>query len=98
MIESLTHESFEPHVGTAFNIHTDNHNEALTLAKVDPGKQYMETGRQSFSLLFDGSSNDMMIHSQIVKLKHAELGDLDIMISPVGRNDDGTFRYEAVFN
>ena len=98
MTETLTHESFEPHVGSGFTIRTNEHDEVLTLTKVDPGKRYMEGGRQSFALVFEGSSNDLLIHSQLVKLDHSEMGDLSIMISPVGRNDDGTFRYEAVFN
>jgi hypothetical protein len=98
MTEILTHESFEPHVGTAFTIHTNDHDEVLTLKAVEPGKQYMEKGRQSFSLIFDGSSNDLMFHSQMVMVRHAEMGDVEILISPFGRNDDGTYRYEAIFN
>jgi hypothetical protein len=98
MIEDLTHESFEPHVGTAFVIHTDDHDEVLTLTNVDPGKRYIETGRQSFALVFNGSSNNLMLNSQLMQLDHDEMGSLLIMVSPVGRNDDGTFRYEAVFN
>ena len=98
MLETLTHETFEPHIGTDFVIRTDNHNEALTLTKVEPGKHHREEGRQSFALLFDGSSADLMVHSQLVRLEHGTLGALEFMISPVGRNESGTFRYEAIFN
>lgn len=98
MIDKLTYESFEPYIGTAFTIHTNDHDEVLTLKTVDPGKPYSEQLRQPFALTFDGSSNDLMFHSQMVRVKHAEMGDLDIMISPFGRNDDGTYRYEAVFS
>ena len=98
MLEDLTHEDFEPHVGTGFTIRTDDHDEVLTLTAVEPGKQYVETGRQSFAVVFNGSSNDLMFHSQMVRLNHAGMGVLDVMISPVGRNDDGTYRYEAIFN
>jgi hypothetical protein len=97
-IELLTHDDFEPHIDTAFVIHTDDHDEVLTLTQVDPGKHYADAGRQSFALMFNGSSTDLMLHSQLVRLDHAAMGKLDIMITPVGRNDDGTFRYEAVFN
>ena len=34
----------------------------------------------------------------IFKEELQAMGDLGIMISPIGRNDDGTYRYEAVFN
>lgn len=94
-IAELTHEHFAAHVGTAFSIHTDNHVEVLTLKTVEPGSKYLE--RESFALVFHGSSNDLMFHSQMVRLDHAEMGPLDIMISPIGRNEDGTYKYEAVF-
>jgi hypothetical protein len=97
-MELLTHEDFAPHVGTGFVIHTDDHDEVLTLTAVDPGKQMIEGGRVSFALLFSGSSNDLMFHSQMVRVDHPEMGKVDILISPFGRNDDGTYRYEAVFN
>jgi hypothetical protein len=97
-MEHLTHESFAPHVGTGFTIRTDDHDEVLTLTAVDPSKEYAQQVRQSFALLFDGSSNDLMFHSQLVVLSHPEMGDLPITISPIGRNEDGTYRYEAIFN
>lgn len=98
MLDKLTAESFEPHIGTGFTIHTDNHDEVLTLTQVEPGKPSAANMRASFALVFNGSSNDLMFHSQMVMLSHPEMGDMGIMISPIGRNDDGTYRYEAVFN
>ena len=98
MLEDLTHESFAPHIGTGFTIHTDERDEVLTLTSVDPAKEYAGQSRQSFALVFDGSSNDLMFHSQLVVLDHPEMGDLAITISPIGRNEDGTYRYEAIFN
>lgn len=98
MLDTLTIASFEPHVGTGFTIHTDDRDEVLTLVQADRGKPSGKDLRESFSLVFNGSSNDLMFHSQMVMLSHPEMGDLGIMISPIGRNDDGTYRYEAVFN
>ena len=94
----LTIESFQPHIGTAFTVHTDQHEEVLTLKQVDAGKPSYPGGRDPFALVFDGSSNDLMFHSQTVVFHHPEMGELAFLISPFGRNDDGTFRYEAVFN
>jgi len=98
MTEVLTIQSFEPHVGTGFTIHTDERNEVLTLTEATPGKFSYPGGREPFSLTFNGSSNDLMLHSQMVVLQHPVMGELHIMISPLGRNEDGTFYYEAVFN
>lgn len=94
----LTIQDFEPHVGTGFVIHTNEHVETFTLTRVEASKHPGHNGREPFSLLFVGSSNDLMINSQLVLFKHEAMGDLAIMISPIGRNDDGTVRYEAVFN
>ena len=92
-----TIQDFQPHVGTGFVIHTNEHVETFTLTAVEPGK-HSQPGRESFALLFNGSSNDLMINSQLVLFKHDVMGDVEIMVSPIGRNDDGTVRYEAVFN
>lgn len=97
MLETLTAESFEAHIDTGFTIRADEHVEVLTLTTVDRGKSQGANMREPFALLFNGSSNDLMFHSQMVRLEHPEMGMLDIMISPFGRNDDGTYRYEAVF-
>jgi hypothetical protein len=97
MLDTLKMGSFEPHMGSGFTIDTPDHKEVLTLVEVTAGKQQTEE-RRSFSVLFRGSSNETLIHSQLVSLDHPEMGRLDIMISPVSRNDDGTFNYEAVFN
>jgi hypothetical protein len=97
MLETLTHESFEPHVGTGFAITTDDFEEVLTLTEIRPGKPIPGFDRTPFALSFVGASQELMFHSQTVELKHPEMGTLAIMISPYGRNEDGTFRYEAVF-
>jgi hypothetical protein len=97
MLESLTHESFEPHVGTGFAIEAGEYAETLTLTEVKPRQPLAGFDRAPFSLSFTGASNELMFHSQTYEMRHPELGTLPIMISPTGRNDDGTFRYEAVF-
>ena len=98
MSEVLTIESFQPHLGTGFAVHADEHVETFTLTEATPGKHSMPGGREPFSLVFDGSSKDLMFHSQLLHFKHEAMGDLAFMISAIGRNEDGTYRYEAVFN
>lgn len=97
MLADLTIESFQPHIGTAFTINTDEHVETFTLSEISPGKHGIPGGREPFALVFEGSSSEMMFHSQMVVLRHEVMGELAIMISPFARAEDGHFRYEAVF-
>jgi hypothetical protein len=97
MLESLTHESFEPHIGTGFALAIGEYEDVLTLTEVKPRKPLAGFDRVPFVLSFTGASHELMFHSQTYELSHPEMGALPIMISPTGRNDDGTFRYEAVF-
>lgn len=98
MTEILTADDFKPHIGTGFSIHTNEHVEVLTLTEVDLGKASYPGARESFALLFNGSSTDLMFHSQLIQFTHPEMGELIFTISAFGRNEDGTYRYEAVFN
>lgn len=97
MLENLTHESFEPHIGSAFAIEVGEYSETLTLDAVKTREPLPGFDRAPFALSFTGASNELMFHSNTYEMEHPELGTLPIMISPTGRNDDGTFRYEAVF-
>lgn len=98
MLEGLTIESFRPHVGTGFTIKTEEREEVLTLTAVEAGKAAFEGAREAFSLLFKGSSNDLMFHSQMVHFTHPEMGELSLTISPYNRMETGEFQYEAIFN
>ena len=97
MIDTLTPESFEPHVGSGFTVAVGEEEHVLTLAEVTPRKAFPGYTRTPFSLMFDGARTDAMFDSQLIEMVHPEMGTLAIMISPVGKNADGTFRYEAVF-
>jgi hypothetical protein len=98
MFGMVAHEDFTPRIGTAFTIRAGDFEEVLTLVEVQPGKPVYEGAREPFSLLFDGSRDDVRIESQTVPLDHDEMGRLDILISPIARNENGTVRYEAIFN
>ena len=72
----LTIQSFEPHIGTGFKITTNNHVEVFTLTEVTPGKPSFPGGRDPFSLVFSGSSNDLMLNSQLIAFTHPEMAPL----------------------
>jgi hypothetical protein len=98
MTEMLTMHDFEPHLGTGFTITTDSHVEVLTLDEVTASKHPNPGGREPFSLAFTGSSNDLMLHSQMVHFTHPAMGEITMTISPFGRTEEGYFRYEAVYS
>ncbi|MEI9899135.1 MAG: hypothetical protein WDN31_02315 [Hyphomicrobium sp.] len=97
MLAELTHESFGPLLGSGFAIAVGEHEDVLTLTEVVPRPELTGYARTPFTLVFNGGRNDALFHSQLLELRHPELGTLPLLISPVGRNADGTFRYEAVF-
>jgi hypothetical protein len=97
MLPTLTHESFEPHIGTDFAISAAGQEEALTLVDVTYGKQFPGYDRMPFTLVFKGSREDGHFLSEMFELVHPEMGTLAIMISPTGRFEDGRYRYEAIF-
>lgn len=49
-----------------------------------------------FTLVFVGPPP--AIEQRIYTLSHAELGEVDIFLVPIGLDSDGSVRYEAVFN
>ena len=75
-----------------------NEHEMFTLKDVVASRHSLKGIRQAFSLIFHGSRIDVMVDQQMVPLRHAALGDMVIFMGPIARNDDGTMRYQAVFN
>lgn len=52
--------------------------------------------RDPFVLVFAGPAP--ALEQRIYTLSHAELGEVDIFLVPIGLDPDGRVRYEAVFN
>ncbi|MEJ2308383.1 MAG: hypothetical protein P8Z78_03570 [Gammaproteobacteria bacterium] len=95
MTQRLTHDLFEPHVGTVFSVQADNVALELVLAKVDLAGTARD-GFQPFALLFEGPEQPLL-QQQIVPLHHERLGDIAPFLTHVGSRD-GVAVYEAVFN
>lgn len=89
--------TFAPHRGTAFDVAGDD-DAALVLELVEVNERGAGSpgGRAQFSLLFRGPSSPVLAQ-QIYPLRHAELGELELFLVPVGPIDGG-FGYEAAFN
>ena len=68
----------------------------LVTVKGHESEEYERPDMERFSLLFSGPSN-FFLSQQTYRMKHEEMGELDIFLVPIGRESD-TFLYEAVFN
>jgi hypothetical protein len=85
----------EKHVGSGFEVQDDLSNVfSLTLTEV---AGHVRTERnEAFSLLFHGPL-DRFLKQGIHKLKHPELGEMEIFLVPIAQDKEG-FQYEAAFN
>lgn len=95
MAEPLTVEDFRPRVGETFAIRgEDGAGVELELTEARGlGESYRE--REAFALLFRGPV-DPALPQATYRVAHDGLGELEIFIVPVARNDVGT-DYEAIF-
>jgi hypothetical protein len=96
MLDKLTIESFEPHVGTSFWLHAEHRKIELRLTRA---AKVMESEaarlqRTPFSLFFLAP---LLLPQRIYRLTHeAFVEPLDIFLVPIARETNGV-AYEAVF-
>ena len=96
MLDKLTVESFEPHVGTSFWLRAGDRKIELRLTRA---AKVMESetarlNRTPFSLFFLAA---VLLPQQIYRLTHEAFAEpLDIFLVPVGRDASGV-THEAVF-
>jgi len=98
-IEWLTYDQFAGRVGQRFEVDAgDGSAEELELIEATEGTQAGGPGpdgqeRVQFSLVFCGAA---ALPQGTHRLAHADLGDLDLFLVPIGRDGDLT-KYEAAF-
>ena len=98
MLDQLTVESFEPHVGTSFWVEFPSGGKVeLRLVRV---AKVMESEaarlpRHPFSLFFIGPRS-YLLEQSTYHLTHPEMDAMDVFVVPVGQ-DAETYQYEAVF-
>ena len=96
MLDTLTIESFAPHVGTAFRLHAGDRtiNLGLTRAARVMESEAARLARTPFSLFFLAP---VLLPQQIYRLTHDAFPEpLDIFLVPIAREAAG-FTHEAVF-
>jgi hypothetical protein len=98
MLDQLTIETFEPHVGTSFWAEFPAGGKVeLRLERVAKVMESVaaQLPRHPFSLFFIGPGSHMLEQS-IYHLTHEALEAMDIFIVPVSKTAD-SYKYEAVF-
>ncbi|WP_114393482.1 DUF6916 family protein [Oleisolibacter albus] len=97
-LATVTAEEFEPLRGGRFRVCWEGLEETLTLQEIRRLRYGLPGGRSPFALTFKGGSDSILLNQRIHPLQAEGLGDIEIFLVPIGRNDDGTYLYEAVFN
>lgn len=100
-ILDLTADEFEAAVGHPFDVPSDEEGiliERLTLHHVTKKPPLVGFAHERFSLFLDGSRTDIAIDGQQVVLSHETMGQMRLFMVPIGRNPNGTVRYQIVFN
>jgi len=97
----LTHDLFAGRVGESFEVSGDGVPAVtMELAEVAEGSEPGGRGphgeeRSQFSLVFRGPAGRVLPQA-IYRLAHAELGELELFLVPLGPDAQGS-RYEAAF-
>jgi len=98
MLDQLTVETFEPHIGSSFWVEFPNDAKVeLQLTRVAKvmESEAAQLDRHPFSLFFIGPKS-FLLKQHIYSVRHDELGSMDIFLVPVGAGGE-TYDYEAVF-
>lgn len=98
MLAELSVNSFAPLLGQRFRIEYPDYRKSLTLLEVRASRIVPLPGqRHAFLLIFEGENPKVMLGQHIYALQHQAFGQLDIVLSCIGRQPNGVFRYQAVF-
>ena len=105
MADPLRSSAFAGRIGEKFRARTADGTEIeLELTRCnespygDPAQWRDDIGRVPFSIEFNTASEHAWGQGLFTLTGDPELGELDIFMTPVGRNPDGSVRYEAVFS
>jgi hypothetical protein len=92
---NLTKTVFEENLNSRFWL-LDERAEPYALDLIELANGHSTPRQEQFSLRFRGDRNQVF-PQRIYPMKHEAIGEFDLFLVPVGRDDSGTF-YEAVFN
>ena len=91
----LTKAMFEQNLNTKFWL-LDESAESHPMDLIELTNGHSSPRQEQFSLRFRGDRNKVF-PQRIYPMKHDSIGDFDLFLVPIGRDESGTY-YEAVFN
>lgn len=100
-VGELSLDHFSGRIGEPFLVPLPDRVETLILDEVkarDTGGAPVQGWRQAFSIVFRGSSPELLLNQGTFALRHEELGRLELFMVPIGQQPDGNFRYQACFS
>lgn len=95
MIESLKKASFDPHLNSKFEIHTDS--VGVVEVELVEITEANHPGQETFSLIFRGSK-DKVFDQKIHKVKHPKMGEFDLFLVPITYGKQDGMYYQAIFS
>jgi hypothetical protein len=96
MLDKLTSTHFSAYLNQTFRIHVDPLAPLeAELVEVSELGARTDDGRRAFSIVFC-TSQDAVLPQRIYPVEHAEMGQLDLFLVPIGPGKNGMC-YEAVF-
>ena len=95
MLDKVTAETFEPHVGEDFIVSVEDRTLTFRLGAVDLLANVNSRPRVPFILTFYGPGNEVL-PQKIYALDNESLGPMEVFLVPIGPDAVG-MRYEAVF-
>ena len=95
MTPLLQHEEFVRHLNTEFRIRVGDA-ETIPAKLTNVSEQLIGPRQERFSVVYR-TSNEPFLGQGMRPFEHDQMGNFDLFIVPLERNDEGTY-YEAVFN
>ncbi|OXM85710.1 DUF6916 family protein [Paenibacillus rigui] len=93
-MEFFSAAAFREAIHTEFRIGLEGGAVILRLETIE--ELAIRSDVEQFSLLLKGPL-DPFLPQQMYRLQHEQLGELDLFVVPIGREQDG-FKYEIAFN
>ncbi len=95
MPEQLIKSSFDPHVGSSFEIYSERNGKVkVELVEVSDHSNEQING---FSVIFRGPLENQL-YQAIYKMKHEKMGEISLFLVPILYGKTDAIYYEAVFS
>ena len=95
MSAPLSHEAFASKLNTTFRIYLDD-STSVEAELVEVSDLKLSAMQERFAIVLRGP-NDRFLGQGTRRFEHDELGEFDLFIVPISKDDNSTY-YEAVFN